>query len=221
MLSKTLKFISVSALATAILSISSITLADTKQPFKSGVYEQVLLAVTPENTVEGYYFEENTSGPTIKCSFALYSETNKTNLSKIPVMTVSTDSFAGTLEKTVEGIKLTIPEEDHPGCGMLIPPEIKDVGIEYSLTDKKDWIGLVTISSEKAYLRKTPDEKTKGKVYVVKDNTVAVIKYQGDWANVEFINSEAKSYKGWIKKSEYQHLKSDSMDMKKNLLITK
>lgn len=221
MLSKILKFVTVSALATSGMSISSITLADTKQPFKSGIYEQVLLAVTPENTVEGYYFEENTSGPSIKCSFGLYSEINKNNLSKIPVVTVSTDSFAGTIEKTADGIKLTIPEEEHPGCGMLIQPEIKTEGVEYSLTEKKDWIGLVTISSEKAYLRKTLDEKTKGKVYVVKDNTVAVIKYQGDWSYVEFLNSESKSYKGWIKKSEYQHLKSDSIDMKKNLLITK
>lgn len=221
MLSKTLKFMAISTLVAALMAISSITLADTKQPFKSGIYEQVMLAVTPENTVEGYYFEENTSGPTVRCAFSLYSEANKENLSKLPIITFSVDSYVGSIERTKDGIKLTLPEEEHPGCGMLIPPEIKTDGVEYSLTEKKVWIGIVSIASEKAHLRKTPEEKTKGNVYVVKDNTVAVIKYQGDWANVEFINAEAKSYKGWIKKSEYQHITSSFIDMKKSFLISK
>lgn len=86
----------------------------------------------------------------------------------------------------------------------LLAPDIV-TGIDYELISSKKWIELVSITDDKAYLLPTPDS-SKQKVYVVKGNIVGVLNYKDDWANIEYISDSNKSYKGWIKKSQYRNI---------------
>ncbi|HYQ23809.1 MAG TPA: hypothetical protein VER16_10435 [Stenotrophomonas sp.] len=172
----------------------------------SGQYETLMLAVTPEHTVEGYYFEELGEGVTRKCAFFLQGRIGTAAATK--VTTWSGPVFPGSVTPTADGVNLVVERgTEHLGCGSVMYPDI-DKGLDLARTADRKWIGLLTVSAEKAYLQKARGGTAAKGPYIVARNVVAVLAYQDGWAQVEYINADAKSFIGWIRDDQYQHLKA-------------
>ena len=103
-------------------------------------------------------------------------------------------------------VTLTVAQgRQHPGCINVLMPEIA-TGLELSQTASKQWIGLVTVSADKAYLLKTPGAKAAKRPYIVKHDVVGVLAFKDGWAQVEFINADDRSFTGWISQAQYARL---------------
>ncbi|KAA8694995.1 Uncharacterized protein ALO80_00284 [Pseudomonas caricapapayae] len=168
----------------------------------SGKYEQLMLAVTPEQQLEGYYSE--TRGEAFSCAFYLQG---KVEAGKgAAVSSWLDDAYPGTIKASSDGVVLTIGQgQQHPGCMNVLIPEIA-TGLDLSLTASKQWIGLVTVTADKAWLQKTANAKATRGAYIVKDDVVGVLAFKDGAAQVEFINADDRSFVGWIGQDQYARL---------------
>ena len=165
----------------------------------SGKYEQLMLAVTPEHQVEGFYAEELGEGVTRSCAFYLKGKPEA-------LTTWLDDAYPGSLAPSSDGVTLTVEEgRQHPGCMSVLIPQIA-TGLNLSRTASKNWIGLVTVAADKAYLLKTPGAAVDKRPYIVKDDVVGVLAYKDGWAQVEFTNAKDHSFIGWISQDQYSRL---------------
>lgn len=166
---------------------------------QSGKYEGLMLAVTPQQQVEGFYSEAMGEGVTRGCSFFLQG--------KPEALTTWRDvAYPGSVAAAADGVTLTVEQgRQHPGCINVLMPDIA-TGLELSQTARKKWIGLVTVSAEKAYLLKTPGAKATKRPYIVKNDVVGVLAFKDGWAQVEFINADERSFTGWISQDQYTRL---------------
>ncbi|MGY2374775.1 hypothetical protein ACW9IB_09725 [Pseudomonas sp. SDO524_S393] len=165
----------------------------------SGKYEGLMLAVTPDHQVEGFYTEAMGEGVSRSCSFYLQGKPGA-------LTTWRKDVFPGSVAASSDGVTLTVEQgRQHPGCLNVLMPEIA-TGLELSQTANKNWIGLVTVAADKAYLLKNPGTNTAKRPYIVKNDVVGVLAYKDGWAQVEFINADDRSFTGWIKQDQYTRL---------------
>ncbi|MBN2975520.1 hypothetical protein BFW88_20205 [Pseudomonas fluorescens] len=165
----------------------------------SGKYEGLMLAVTPDHQVEGFYSESMGEGVSRGCTFYLQG--------KPGALTTWLDStYPGSVAPSSDGVTLTVQEgRQHPGCLNVLMPEIA-TGLDLTQTANKQWIGLVTVSADKAYLQKAPGAKVAKRPYIVKNDVVGVLAFKDGWAQVEFINADDRSFTGWISQDQYSRL---------------
>lgn len=188
----------------AITSLmSQISYAD--NTIKSGTYEFVKLVVTPEKKIQGVFLEEFGVGVNISCSFNF--EGQLTDKKVTPLRTWGSQEIMGSIESVQDGVKLTV-NDDHPGCAGLSGHFLKE-GMEIKLDEEKKWIRFATINKDKVYLSKVNNKDIKSKFYIIKDDVFAILKEDGDKVFIEYINNNAKSFKGWINKSDYKDFKDD------------
>ena len=115
-------------------------------------------------------------------------------------------AYPGSVAAASDGVTLTVAQgRQHPGCINVLMPEIA-TGLELSQTASKQWIGLVTVSADKAYLLKMPGAKAAKRPYIVKHDVVGVLAFKDGWAQVEFINADDRSFTGWISQGQYARL---------------
>ncbi|TFY90789.1 hypothetical protein DYL59_07350 [Pseudomonas kairouanensis] len=165
----------------------------------SGKYEGLMLAVTPEHQVEGFYSESMGEGVTRSCAFYLQGKPGA-------LTTWLDDAYPGSVAPSSDGVTLTVEQgRQHPGCINVLMPEIA-TGLDLTQTASKKWIGLVTVSADKAYLLKNPTAKAAKRPYIVKDDVVGVLAFKDGWAQVEFINADDRSFTGWISQGQYRRL---------------
>ncbi|KIH81926.1 hypothetical protein [Pseudomonas batumici] len=170
----------------------------------SGKYEQLMLAVTPEHQVEGFYAEERGEGPTFSCAFYLQGKVEAGK--DVSVSTWLDDVYPGSVKPSVDGVTLTVEQgQQHPGCMNVLMPDIA-TGLDLTQTASKKWIGLVTVSADKAWLQKAPDAKATQGPYIVKGDVVGVLAFKNGAAQVEFINAQNRSFTGWISQDQYARL---------------
>ncbi|NWB95209.1 hypothetical protein HX882_04785 [Pseudomonas gingeri] len=170
----------------------------------SGKYEQLMLAVTPEHQVEGFYAEERGEGTTFSCAFYLQGEVEAGK--DASVSTWLDEVYPGTVKPSSDGVTLTVEQgRQHPGCMNVLMPDIA-TGLELSQTANKKWIALVTVSADKALLQKTPDAKATQGAYIVKGDVVGVLAFKNGAAQVEFTNAKDRSFTGWISQDQYARL---------------
>jgi hypothetical protein len=170
----------------------------------SGKYEALMLAVTPEHQVEGFYAEERGEGTTFSCAFYLQGTVEAGKPS--PVSTWSEEVYPGAVEASVDGVTLTVEKgQQHPGCMNVLMPDIA-TGLDLTQTASKKWIALVTVSADKAFLQKTPKASTGKRPYIVKNDVVGVLAFKDGWAQVEFVNASDRSFTGWISQDQYARL---------------
>lgn len=195
----------ISAFAATTLLITASSGASAQPPsFHSGNYEALMLAVSEGGVVEGYLSEK--SGDAFSCAFYMKGKLEPSGL--VHVQTWSETMKPGLIEPSNGGVKLAIAgAREHPGCANVLIPEI-DTGVEFSQTHKAQWIKLVTISADKAFLMSTPDPKAKHKAYVVEGDVVGVLGFQDEWAHVEFISDQDRSFKGWINQTQYRAIEA-------------
>ncbi len=187
-------------LAMSVLSLCIVAPALAASPtLHSGKYEGLMLAVTPDRQVEGYYAEALGEGVTRSCAFYLQG--------KPGALTTWLDAaYPGSVKPAPDGVTLTVEQgRQHPGCMSVLMPEIA-TGLDLTQTANKKWIGLVTVSADKAYLLKTPGAKAVKRPYIVKNDVVGVLAFKDGWAQVEFINADDRSFTGWISQDQYSRL---------------
>ncbi len=108
----------------------------------SGKYEQLMLAVTPEHQVEGFYSEERGEG-NFSCAFYLQGKPEA-------LSTWVDEVYPGSVKASADGVTLKVEQgQQHPGCMNVLMPEIA-TGLNLTQTASKNWIGLVTVSADKA-----------------------------------------------------------------------
>lgn len=185
------------------VSLLAMSIASADSNFKSGQYEFVKMAVTPDNRVEGYYHEVMGEGVTRTCDF--FFEGTIVPNGETYVTTWSDTKIDGLVDNQMDSLFIELAD-DHPGCSSVSASEAK-FGMNVSLIEKKPWIGLGVIKEPKVYLNSAPIDGTHGKVYIVQNDVVSVIEVKDDYTSIEYINENAKSYKGWIKTSSYKNIK--------------
>ncbi|WP_338513581.1 hypothetical protein VRC24_19045 [Pseudomonas poae] len=165
----------------------------------SGRYEGLMLAVTPQHEIEGYYAEQMGEGVTRSCAFYLQG--------KAEALTTWLDAvYPGSVAPSAEGVTLTVEQgRQHPGCMNVLMPEIA-TGLDLSETADTKWIGLVTVSADKAYLLEAPGAAAAKRPYIVKHDVVGVLAFKDGWAQVEFTNARDRTYTGWISQDQYARL---------------
>lgn len=171
----------------------------------SGKYEALMLAVTPEHQVEGYYAETLGEGVTRSCAFYLQGQPEA-------LTTWLDNAYPGSVVPSSGGVTLTVEQgREHPGCLSVLMPEIA-TGLELTETANTQWIGLVTVSADKAYLLDEPDADAAKRPYIVKDDVVGVLAFKDGWAKVEFTNAKDHTYTGWISQDQYARLAAPQAD---------
>jgi hypothetical protein len=187
-------------LAVGVLSLCAVAPALAgSAALHSGKYEGLMLAVTPQQQVEGFYSESLGEGVTRGCRFFLQG-------TPAALTTWLDVAYPGSVAAASDGVTLTVEQgRQHPGCINVLMPEIA-TGLELSQTARKKWIGLVTVSADKAYLLKAPGAKAAKRPYIVKNDVVGVLAFKDGWAQVEFINADDRSFTGWISQEQYARL---------------
>lgn len=191
------------ATATLLIGVVGAVQADAAA-FKPGRYDALMLAVTPDHQVEGFYSETLGEGVTRTCAFYFKGPIQADGVA--PLATWEHDRFPGSLKATDDGVTLTIPKgREHSGCPSVIMPQIA-TGLDLSRYADKPWIGLLKVTADKAYLRKQARGSAAKRPYIVMDDVVGVLAVKDGWAKVEYLNDEDRSFTGWISQDQYTGL---------------
>jgi len=165
---------------------------------EAGQFEGLMLAIDPAGTVTGYYREQQGEGVTKTCTFFL---SGRATANPFDIVTWSKEVFSGTLKSVGKDVELKIARgRDHPGCRMVLLPEIAE-GLVLERSSKAKWIGLRVVTAPRAYFHAKPDDAEKRRVFVVKGDVVAVLAEDGDWLDVAY-PGEKKTTQGWIHAAE-------------------
>ncbi|MEW4947440.1 MULTISPECIES: hypothetical protein [Pseudomonas] len=193
-----------------LMSASASSVSAGNVALTPGQYEGLMVAITPDHKVEGYFSEELGEGVSRRCAFYLQGQLD--DASPMRVTTWSHQAFPGSVAATADGIELRVPKgQEHPGCGSVLGPMIS-TGLALSRTASKHWIGLATVSAERAYLQKNRGEDGSRGPYIIKGDVVGLLAYQPGWAHVEFTGDDERSHIGWIRQDQINPLKpSDSL----------
>ncbi|EFW77919.1 hypothetical protein ALP26_03804 [Pseudomonas savastanoi pv. glycinea] len=167
--------------ATLLLCVGTSAFAQ-DSALHSGKYEQLMLAVTPDHQVEGYYAEERGEDPPFSCAF--YLKGNVEAGKDVAVSSWSDGAYPGTLKPSTDGVTLTIEQgQQHSGCLNVLMPDIA-TGLDLTQTASKQWISLVKVKADKAWLQKTPNAKATRGAYIVKGDVVGVLAFKDGAAQV-------------------------------------
>ncbi len=168
-------------------------------PLRSGLYEELVLAVAPSGRVVGHYREDQGDGPTKSCAFTL------TGAAAGGSVTARSDAggaaLQGQLTATPRGVKLTLPHgRDLPGCGLVLMPEI-DTGVDLDRVGDGRWSELVRVSVPRAGLRQQPDAAP-GRSYVIRGDVLGVVARRGTSVDVVYPSIRPHPSQGWIEAAE-------------------
>jgi len=64
------------------------------------------------------------------------------------------------------------------------------------------------VSSERAYFYDNPDEKERGKSYIIEGDVLRVFEVEGDWVKGEYHGSQGITT-GWIRESDLYEISED------------
>lgn len=171
---------------------------------QSGVYEGLLLAVSPTGKITGYYSESAEDSVKRTCTFFLAGPVSAQQPDAITSW--SSSVLAGHITANNTGVTLAIPDgQNHAGCMNVLMPEIA-TGLELETTQQTHWQTLMQVSSPRTYLSSTPDAATRRKAWIVKGDVVGVIQTQGGWTEVEYPVNSGKMTHGWVNSNDVQPL---------------
>ncbi len=176
------------------------SLANAANLLESGLYEGLMLAVSSEGKVTGYYQEEQGENPGKRCTFFFSGTTNEQGGAKIQSWS-SRIKLLGNITAQPDAIVVTIPKgREHDGCGLVLMPEI-DQGLSLTRIAQVPWRELRTITATKVHLSKMPTDGAAQKAYLIRGDVVGVLQTKDQWVEVEYVASERR-IKGWVKELE-------------------
>ena len=171
---------------------------------QSGVYEGLMLAISPAGHITGYYAESAEGGVKRTCSFSLSGQVSAQETNSITSW--STSVLPGQISASTDGVKLTIPGgQTHAGCINVLMPEI-NTGLELETTQETHWQALAQANAERVYLSSTADVGTRRKAWIVKGDVVGVLQTQAGWTQIEFVSGAGKMIRRWVNSKEIQPL---------------
>ena len=191
--------------------------AQDSEKIVSGDYESLLLAVSPDGELTGYFDEgtgdDGTGRPRFSCTFFIFGEKQADGSYKVSTWYPgeSIDAVVtGKLKYAViggnPGINLHLDAE-HGGCWNVSPQLKEAAGVDFSLYSSGKWEGIRMISPAKAYFYLSTEAKVPQKTFVVRNNAVRVFSVRGEWAEVAFTGSSGKTTKGWMKTANFYSIK--------------
>jgi len=108
----------------------------------------------------------------------------------------------------LEEDRIRISLEEEPGGCWNVEPRFDEEGVILELTEGKDWKFIRIVSSERAYFYNSPDEKERGKSYIIEGDILKVLEVEGDWVRGEYLGSQGTTT-GWIKESDLYEISED------------
>ena len=91
--------------------------------------------------------------------------------------------------------------DEEPGGCWNVEPGFDEEGVDFELTERKDWKFIRVVSSERAYFYNSPDERERGKSYIIEGDVLRVFEVEGDWVRGEYYGSQGITT-GWIKEAD-------------------
>jgi hypothetical protein len=172
--------------------------------FQSGIYEGLMLAVSLNGELEGFFREEQGEGVTKTCAFFLHGRA--AGAATVPITTWNQQAFPGSLAPKADGVQLAIPQgRDHPGCGLVLLPAIAQ-GIMLDRTLRTTWSALERIAVRRAYLHARPADGHTLRTYTVQGDVVGITGRTSGWIRIELVSNEGGSVTGWIQETEARPL---------------
>ncbi len=162
---------------------------------KSGIYENLAIAVGRHGAVVGVYKETQGEGVTKDCSFFLRGSSAN---NEAHVVTWSDRLLPGAVKAINGGVDLKVNNgADHAGCGLVLLPQIS-TGIVLDLVRLTKWHDLQEIIAERSVLRLVPSHKGKSKGILHKGALVGILRQKDGWIQVESV-FQLPSIVGWIR----------------------
>jgi hypothetical protein len=165
-----------------------------------GSYDDGLLSIAVnDDVVTGFYenytgWDEKTQAPRFSCSVFFVGRIANSRVE------IATSDTRGTVELLGnDQVKISLEEE--PGGCWNVEPRFDEEGVVFELTEREEWKFIRMVSSERAYFYDHPDEKERGKSYIVEGDVLRVLEVEGDWVRGEYHGGQGVTT-GWIKGSD-------------------
>jgi hypothetical protein len=160
----------------------ALTLAQAAK-LESGVYENLMLAITHDGHLIGYFKEEQGEGVKKRCAFFLAGEVRDGDAE---LTTWSGPALRGRITAQKDGVTLAIPKgREHPGCGLVLMPEVA-TGVALDRIAAAPWLDLRQVAVDRAYFFEDPQGNKRMRAYLVKGDVVGVLAEHGEWLKVEY-----------------------------------
>jgi len=198
---------SILAIAIVLSLSNTVGIAQDKLKPRSGQYDELLIGIDQDNgVVTGFYenatgWDEKTKTPRFVCSFYLYGEQRGDSF-KISTWWPGDDledTINGELRFNADGSVSVRLESEHGGCWNVNHFADKDPS-NHSLDKPGSWTSIRVVRVRTAYFHDKPDEQTRRKGYLVKDNVIRVFSHTPGWVLAEY--GDEKVSRGWIKESD-------------------
>ena len=160
------------------LFAADISANENGQKFTSGMYETLMLAVDHDGSITGSYRESQGEGVVKTCAFYLKG---KAVDGFAPISTWRTQTFTGELKRAGTEVVLKIEKAlEHPGCGLVLLPEIVG-GLSLTKTTDAKWLSLRIVKNDRAQLFSSPSLSKITKAYFIKNDVLGVLSVNGEW----------------------------------------
>ena len=120
---------------------------------------------------------------------------------------IASSCTKGTIE-VLENDKVKINLKEEPDGCWNVEPRFDEEGVIFELTEREEWKFIRIVSSERAYFYNSPDEKERGKSYIIGGDILKVFEVEGDWVKGEYHGSQGITT-GWIKESDLYEINED------------
>jgi hypothetical protein len=195
--------------AVAILSAGCAQAARAQVALRSGLFEEVVIAVDASGHLLGRYFMEQGEGVTKRCDFTFVGQVRggEAALRVLQTPIGQTRHPVGRIVATTGGVTLRLPGAgDLPGCGAVIGPFLDNPqGMALSRTGAGGWVSLMRVRSPRVPLRATPNGAP-ARAYVVKGDVVGVVERRGGQVHVLYPSDRQKRSEGWVAATDLQAL---------------
>lgn len=169
-----------------------------------GSYDDGLLSIAVnEDVVTGFYenytgWDEQLQAPRFSCLFFFVGRIENSKVE------IESSESKGTIE-LLGNDKVKINLEEEPSGCWNVEPRFDEGGVIFELTEREEWKFIRIVSSERAYFYNSPDEKERGKSYIIEGDALRVFEIVGDWVRGEYCGSQGITT-GWIKESDLREV---------------
>ncbi len=177
------------------------------QSVVSGEYEDLVLAVSRDGVLTGYFNQgtgdDGRGNPRFSCTFFMRGTSEGSGRYEV---TTWHPAFP---DEVIMG-ELILSESDgrrsvmlrlhgeHGGCWNVAPMLKDDEGVEFELTKEGKWESLRMVASARAYFHASANARSRQRSYVVKNDLVRVMRISDGWAEVAYVAPGGNASQGWL-----------------------
>ena len=171
---------------------------------RSGQYNALTLAVV-DGAVTGTFFDARGSvGPggaaQLSCVFLLRGRLEGDRAKIDTWAPGGKERIAGELVFKGNDVMIKLVK-DQPGCGMTGDDMVSEFYKASGTMKGIGWIGVATVSVERAAFRPAPNAPAPRRPYIVENDPVVILARKGEWVRVTYIGGR-KPVTGWLRRDE-------------------